>query len=361
MKNKVISKHMSKLPSEFSVHSATIALFPFRSDIWRNSAKYAQELMISAVNIISKHEKVFLCTQKMLDNEIMSMLNSNVKVVYIEYDDIWARDISPFFSVINGKMHGVCFNFNAWGGIKEGAYYPWDKDVLFGQAICTYLNITSVLVDLIMEGGALIHNGMGLAIVTEAVLLNINRNPGVSKERFEAEFYRLLGIEKVIWLKRGFVEDETDGHVDVFLNFVDAHNLLLAWTENRQNPQYSILHEVYEQLSRETAVDGQRLYIHKLLMPDPISITTEEAMGIEKNDCAIERAAGMMLYPTYNNAYIFNGGVLVPAFGAEQDKEAIDCYKKMFPKRIIYSLYSKEFLIGGGNFHCIFHEIPEVC
>ncbi len=360
MSNKVILKHISKLPAEFSAHSATIALFPFRTDIWRDNARYAQELMISAVNIISKHEKVFLCTKKILDNKTISRLDSNIEIVYIEYDDIWARDISPFFSVINGEMQGVCFKFNAWGGIKEGLYYPWDKDAFFGQAFCDYLNITRSIVDLVIEGGSMIHNGEGLAIVTESVLLNNNRNPGISKERFEIEFYRLFGIEKIIWLKQGFVEEETDGHVDVFLNFVDAHNLLLAWTENRYNPQYLILHEIFEQLSQDTAVDGQKLCVHKIVMPDPMPITIEESMGIEKNDYVMERNAGMMLYPTYNNAYIFNGGVLVPSFGVEQDKVAIEYYKKVYPERVIYSLYSKEFLIGGGNFHCVFHEIPEV-
>lgn len=355
-----ILKDISKLPAEFSNHRGTIAMFPFRTDIWRDGAKYAQNLLITAVNLIAKHEKVILCTKNPLDEKTMCILHSNIEIAYIDYDDIWARDISPFFSVVNGKIHATCFGFNAWGGFDEGSYYPWDKDAAFAQSICKYLCIDSTVSDLIVEGGALIHNGDGLAIVTESVLLNRNRNPNISKARFEAEFYHLLGIKKVIWLKRGFVQDETDGHVDVFLNFIDTHNLLLAWTEDIQHPQYSILHEIYEKLMISTDVDGNKLYVHKLLMPNPMIITSEESKGIKKNEYAIEREAGKMLYPTYNNAYIFNGGVLVPTFGVEQDKVAINCYRKFFPQRKIYPLYSKEFLIGGGNYHCIFHEIPEV-
>lgn len=359
MDNSVL-KYISKLPAEFSTHRGTIAMFPFRADIWRDGAKHAQELLVAAINLIAKHEKVILCTKNPLDEKVMDILDPNIEIVYIDYDDIWARDISPFFSIVNGKLHGVCFDFNAWGGINEGSYYPWDKDAAFARSICNYLSIDSTVSDLVVEGGALIHNGEGLAIVTESVLLNKNRNPNISKERFEAEFYHLLGIKKIIWLRKGFDQDETDGHIDVFLNFVDTHNLLLAWTEDIQNPQYSILHEIYEKLTVSTTVDGKKLCIHKLLMPNPIIVTSEESMGIEKNEYAIERKAGMTLYPTYNNAYIFNGGVLVPIFGVEQDKAAIDCYRKIFPKRKIYPLYSKEFLIGGGNYHCIFHEIPEV-
>lgn len=350
--------NMSKLPPEFSDHSATIAMFPFRTDIWRNNAKYAQHLLVSAINRISKHEKVILCTKRPLDETILSALNPEIIIVQIDYDDIWARDISPFFSIVDGKMCGVCFDFNAWGGIVDGSYYPWDKDSAFGPAICSYLNIDSIGVDLILEGGALIHNGEGLAIVTESVLLNSNRNPYVSKARFEAEFYRLFGIKKVIWLPKGFSEDETDGHVDVFLNFVDAHSLLLAWTEDPYHPQYTVLHETYNILSTTTTVDGQALCIHKLTMPDPLIITPEEEQGIKKSNFAIKRVANTVLYPTYNNSYIFNGGVLLPTFSVEEDYAAIDCYKKLFPTRTVYPLYSKEFLIGGGNFHCVFHEIP---
>lgn len=358
--NVIGSGYNARLSPEFSNHSATIAMFPFRNDIWRDYAKYAQQLLLDAIKIISKHEKVFLVTNRILDSHIQEQLNSNIEIIKADYDDIWARDISPFFPTINGRMYGICFGFNAWGGIDEGSYFPWDKDAAFGNAICDYLDIQSIPVDLIMEGGALIHNGEGLAIVTESVLLNKNRNPGVTKEEFEFIFRQLLGIEKVIWIKRGFVYDETDGHIDVFMNFTDQHNLMIAWTKNRENAQYKILHDAYNVLLNATTLDGKKLCIHQIPLPDPMYITEEEAMGIEKNSLSIDRTVGFPLYPTYNNAYVFNGGVLVPQFNVRQDNVAVQYYKELFPERIIYPLYSKEFLIGGGNFHCIFHEIPEV-
>lgn len=358
--DKTVLNNRPKFPAEFSAHSGTIAILPFRKDIWRNNAKPAQRLLINSINIIAKHERVILCSKKALDITTLNILNPNIEIVNIEYDDIWARDISPFFSIINGVMYGICFDFNAWGGFNGGSYYPWDKDASFNKAICNYLNIDSIIINIVMEGGALIHNGQGLAIVTESVLLNSNRNIKITKSQFETAFSRLLGIEKVIWLKRGFVFDETDGHVDVFLNFVDTLSLLLAWTDDSNNPQYKILQEVYNQLSVSTDAYGRKLDIHKILMPEPMFITPEEAKGIEKNECAIERKSGTVLYPTYNNAYIFNGGVLVPTFNEVQDEVAVQYYRKLFPNRKIYPLYSKEFLIGGGNFHCIFHEIPEV-
>jgi agmatine deiminase len=43
-------------------------------------------------------------------------------------------------------------------------------------------------------------DGEGTLITTESVLLNSNRNPGMTKVEIERIFSRLLGIEKTIWL-----------------------------------------------------------------------------------------------------------------------------------------------------------------
>lgn len=349
-----------QLPAEFFSHSFTIALFPFRPDIWRENAKYAQRLMLSVIDIISQREKVLLCINRPLSSVTLPPFNANIILVEICYDDIWARDISPFFVNMNNKLHGVNFGFNAWGGLEQGSYYPWDNDASFSNALCDFLKINSTKIALILEGGAIANNGAGVIVTTESVLLNPNRNPHSSRGDFEIIFQEHFGIQKVIWLKRGLYYDETDGHIDVFLNFVDEHNVLLAWTDDANNPQYSVLNQAYATLMAETALDGKPFVIHKLPMPEPMSITEVEASGIVQHDGAIRRVANTMLYPTYNNAYIFNGGVLVPVFDSPMDKQAIDIYRKLFSDRIIYPIYSKEFLIGGGNFHCIFHEIPEV-
>ena len=346
------------LPSEFSSHEGTIAMLPYRTDIWRDNAMHAQRLVLEIVDIISRHEKVYLCVYKEKIAIDLPQFNANVVVIDVPYDDIWARDISPLFLIANEQLTGANFQFNAWGGKEEGSYYPWDNDANFADNICDFLSVDSLLIDFVVEGGALAHNGVKLIITTESVLLNKNRNPFATKKDFEVVFHDYFGIEKVIWLNRGFFFDETDGHVDVFLNFIDEHNLFLAWTDDRNNPQYNVLHEAYLKLSNETAVDGKPLNVHKLLMPSPMEISECEAAGIVQHQNAIKRTPAMKLYPTYNNAYIFNDGVLVPTFNCPEDDCAVNLYRKHFPGRTIFPLYSKEILIGGGNYHCILHEIP---
>ena len=89
-------------------------------------------------------------------------------------------------------------------------------------------------------------------------------------------------------------------------------------------------------------------------------ITETEASGLKTIKDSKPRIAGDVLLATYNNAYVFNEGVILPIYESEYDDVAIKIYKELYPNRIIYPILSKELLIGGGSFHCIFHEIPEV-
>ena len=86
-----------RLIPEFEHHHGTIAMYPFRNDIWRSDAKYMQQYVIELVLRISKYEHVyFACRESDLPG--VSYLSSDkIKLIPIEYDDIWARDIGPTF------------------------------------------------------------------------------------------------------------------------------------------------------------------------------------------------------------------------------------------------------------------------
>ncbi len=48
----------------------------------------------------------------------------------------WMRDVGPTF-VVNaaGKRRAVDWQFNAWGGLNGGLYFPWDQDDLVAQKV----------------------------------------------------------------------------------------------------------------------------------------------------------------------------------------------------------------------------------
>lgn len=58
---------------------------------------------------------------------------------------------------------------------------------------------------MISEGGNREVNGKGTLTTTESV--EMDRNPTMTKKEMEAEYERLLGVQKTIWLKQGLVDD----------------------------------------------------------------------------------------------------------------------------------------------------------
>lgn len=76
-------------------------------------------------------------------------------------------------------------------------------------------------------------------IVTEQCLLHESRNPDLGKEGIEDTLKEYLGLEKIIWLWKGVVGDDeiVNGHVDNFCCFVRPGVVLLAWTDDEDDPQ----------------------------------------------------------------------------------------------------------------------------
>ena len=47
-------------------------------------------------------------------------------------------------------------------------------------------------------------------------------------------------LKKVIWLPYGIYQDETNEHVDNVAAFVGPAELVLAWTDDQDDPQYAM-------------------------------------------------------------------------------------------------------------------------
>ena len=345
--------------AEFDEHSGTIIIFPERRDIWRDNAKPAQELIINLANEIIKREEVFFCVKKNLLSLIENRLDKRIRVIEIDYDDIWARDIAPNFVVKDKEIRAVCWNFNSWGGIEEGAYFPWYKDRNFASIFCSSIGIKTYNIDeIVLEGGAVVTDGEGTLITTKAVLLNKNRNPNKTQEEVERYLKNYFAVDKVIWLEEGLFLDETSGHVDNVCNFIRPAELCLTWTNDQSCPQYEVSKKAYDMLSGMSDAKGRKFIIHKIPMPTAQFISKEDAAGIVHSEKSRNRVEGFQLVPSYINFYFINGAVILPAFNCKEDVDAIGIFRKLLPEREVIQIYSKEILIGGGGFHCILHEIP---
>lgn len=342
---------------EHEDHLGTILMFPERTDIWRDNAIHAQQLVIDLANVISEYEEVFFCVKPYLLDFAKKRLTNKVRYFEIEYDDIWARDVSPNFVVNQSEMRAVCWNFNAWGGLDEGAYFPWNKDAEFAKKLSDCLGIKKYIIDdVVLEGGAVIADGKGTVYTTKNVLLNKNRNPHKNIQELEDYLINYYCAEKIVWFDDGLVGDETNGHVDNLCSIVRPGEICLAWTEDENDPQYSIARNAMKILKASNTVKQ----IHKIPIPNAQFITPEETSGIIPSMTSTTRDEGFRLVPSYINYYLINSALIFPIFRCEEDEVAIQIIKKIHPDREILLFDGREPLIGGGGFHCILHEIPSL-
>lgn len=123
------------------------------------------------------------------------------------------RDCGPTFLVNDrGGLRAVDWEFNAWGGLVDGLYFPWDKDDQIARKICEIADVDSYRTEgFVLEGGSIHVDGEGTVLTTEMCLLSEGRNPDKSKEEIEQMLCNYLGCEKVLWIKDGIDPDETNG------------------------------------------------------------------------------------------------------------------------------------------------------
>ncbi|AGE50332.1 agmatine deiminase [Acanthocystis turfacea Chlorella virus Canal-1] len=352
-----------RMPGEFEPHARTFMIFPHRQDNWRNNAKNAQRIFADLAREIANHEEVVMLTPREHVYTAMILLHdTKVRITAFDSDDCWARDTGATFVSNGTELRGVSWDFNAWGGHYDGCYANWDNDSKVAERMCTLANASIYHTKgFVLEGGSIHVDGDGTCVTTEECLLSKGRNPHLTKEDIEGVLKEHLNVDKVLWLKRGVVDDETNGHVDNMACFARPGEIVLAWTDDTTHPQYERSKEAYDYLMSQTDAKGRPLKIHKLHIPRDLFITEEEASGVVQSGVANPRNAGDRLAASYVNFVMPNGVILFPTFGDDvYDLRALETLKSIFPEREVKGFYSREILLGGGNLHCVTQQQPIV-
>ena len=350
------------MPFEGNKHSGTIVLLPFRRDTWRDGAKPALEEYKNVITSIAKFEPVYVGISPRIYNKVIKEFShlKNVHPIKIKYNDAWARDNTPIFVTNGENMRAVDFRFNAWGGDVDGLYSNYKDDDLLSKNLCKHFGVERYyLENFVLEGGSIHVDGEKTCMVTEACLLSKGRNPDLNKNEIEEVLKTYLDVSKVIWIPHGIFEDETNEHIDNMACFIKPGVIALAWTNDKNDPQYEYCQSAYKVLKNETDAQGRKFEIIKIKLPKPLYMSKDEAKSIKVGRYdAKARPEGSRLAASYINFYQGDKFVIMPAFGVPEDALAKAQLKKLYPNKEVIQVYSKEILLGGGNIHCITMQIP---
>lgn len=348
-----------RMPAEWEQHAGCWIIWPERPDNWRDGAKPAQRAFVEVAAAIADSERVTVLASAGRYLAARAALDERVRVVEMSSNDSWVRDCGPTFVIDDhGGVAGVDWDFNAWGGLAGGLYFPWDQDDLVARKVLELEGVDRYHAGMVLEGGSIDVDGEGTLITTEECLLNPNRNPSFDRTDIARFLGDYLAVDTLIWLPRGVCFDETDGHVDNLARFVAPSTVVLTWTDDRDDPQWEVSMAAREQLESAHDSQGRRLTVVPLHQPKPVLITAQEALGVDVVAGTLPRTAASRLAASYVNSYIANGSVLVPVFGDPHDDAALDTYRQLFPDRHVEGIAAREILLGGGNVHCITQQQP---
>ena len=339
------NKTSYRMPAEWEPHSAIWLAWPYDEITFPDRVEKAEAAFVKILSAIHMSERAELLV---LDEDMKEMAYGMLAAAGIamtrihfhitDYADVWLRDTGPIFVKDgSGKTVITKWLFNAWGN----KFPELLKDSDIPDKIGEWKKLPVERPQIIIEGGAIDVNGEGVCLTTEQCLLNENRNPGKTKEDIEKYLEEYLGIKKTVWLKKGLVNDHTDGHIDELARFVAPGKIVCAFEDDPDDENFQALQAYYKTLTQASDTGGRPFDVVRLPMPH-----------VRYDD-------GSKAPVSYTNFYIGNTVVLAATFNDENDGEALEILRGSFPERRIVGIDCSDIIYGGGALHCMTQQEPE--
>jgi agmatine deiminase len=326
-----------RMPPEWAPHTRCWMSWPCTEEVFPDLPA-GRRAYAAVARAIAGFEPLTMVANPGDAAEAQQLCGDGVDVLALEIDDAWARDTGPTYLVDGrGNLAGVDWPFNNYGELDPN----YHNDKLLARRLLEHSGGRRFEAPFILEGGAIHTDGQGTLLTTENVVLNPNRNPGLTKADADEVFRSHLGVENVIWLDKALEFDDTDGHVDNLACFVRPGVVAALVAEDPTDTQYAPLQENLQRLRRATDVEGRSLEIIEIVQPG-----RREFMG-ERVPCS------------YINFYIANGGIVLPVFDDPADQAAVETLERIFPDRSVVTVPGFDIARSGGCIHCITQQEPQ--
>ena len=330
------------------MHEATWLSWPHKEASWPGKLDTIYPNYSLFVKYLAQSEKVRInvVDAAMQSSATAHLVKAGVNMDQVSFylhptNDAWCRDHGPAFLInpaADQKKVIVDWNYNAWGN----KYPPYDLDDVIPTLIGKHFDIPVYHPGIIMEGGSVEFNGSGTILTSTSCLLNPNRNSHLNRDQIENYLFDYYGANQVLWVEEGIVGDDTDGHIDDTIRFVNEDTVLTVVESNKQDENYTILQDNLAQLKQMRLLNGKQLNIVELPMPDAVIYEDQR------------------LPASYANYYISNKYVIVPTFRSAMDDKALTIIAEAYSNREVVGIDSTDIIWGLGSFHCLSQQEPLV-
>ncbi|MFZ9262721.1 MAG: agmatine deiminase family protein [Chitinophagaceae bacterium] len=333
-------------PAEFAPHQSTWLSWPHKEASWPGKIEKIFPSYIAFIKTLVRFEDVNInvCDAVMQTKASQMLVDAGVDMNRVHFfihptNDAWCRDHGPAYLLNRNdptKKAIVDWNYNAWGN----KYPPFDLDDVIPTKIGKALGLEVFHPGIIMEGGSVDFNGAGIVMTSTACLLNQNRNPHLNQGQIEQYLMDYYGQDQVLWVDEGIVGDDTDGHIDDTVRFINEDTVVTVVEENKQDENYELLQHNLRQLQKMRLLNGKQLNIIEIPMPEDVIWE------------------GQRLPASYANFYIANKQVVVPTYRCDRDDKVMAIIQGCFPDREIIGIDSTDIIWGLGSFHCLSQQEP---
>ena len=227
--------------------------------------------------------------------------------------DIWCRDYMPI-QTESGKFIQFKYDPSYLKGNKD-----WEASRSDVKEVCRVNGIEAQFSDINLDGGnVLICDGR--AILSNRIF---SENSNWDKEKLVNELSKLLECEIIIIPAEN---DDMTGHADGMVRFVNRNTIL----GNKLANEYKYWREGMEKVIEQYGL--KYIDVPFFLPKDPKH--PHSAIGI------------------YVNYLEVNNLIVLPVFGRDEDKQAVDVLKQAFPDRVIDTIDYNDVAQEGGLLNC---------
>lgn len=336
------------LPPEWHKQAALLLTWVHSGIDWAVPLSQIEAIFTKIVVLTSAYQRVIIsCNNQAHRQHIQQQLQAssanqaNIDYYIVPSNDIWVRDHGPI-TVLDGNCAVLLdFQFNGWGN-----KFAADKDNQVTQNLVKAdafgANYHCKSSPLVLEGGSIETDGQGLLLTTRACLLNLNRNPHLSKQTISQQLSSLFGVEKIVFLENGhIIGDDTDGHIDTLVRFCNPHTLCYVSCDDPCDPHFKPLSLMRSELATLRNCQDQAYKCIALPLPK-----------------AIYNPAQARLPATYANFIMTNQHIFLPVYDDPADEIAFDRLSHCFFDKTVVPIPSYALITQGGSLHCASMQLP---
>jgi len=331
-------------PAEWEKQYGVLLAWPHEKSDWAPYLPSVRRTFLEIARHISRFENILIIAPEVEEvrHELLAVgvAPERAPVFSVPSNDTWARDFGPITVFENGQAVLLDFVFNGWGGKFPAFLDNKITEKLSEQG--RFRHAKRRAVDMVLEGGSIETDGQGTLLTTTRCLLNPNRNPQLGQKEIENRLAVLLGIDRFLWLREGFLAgDDTDAHVDILARFCAEDTIAYTICEDKGDIHYQSLRRMEKELQSLKRRNGAPYHLIPLPIPRP--------QYDEK---------GGRLAASYANFLIINGAVLVPLYADENDRTAMERLGQAFPGQETIGIDCRELIRQGGSLHCMTMQLP---